>query len=274
LPTTYEDSCAYRKTTLDNGLRIVTEEIPYAQSVALGIWVRNGSRFETPDLNGISHFIEHMLFKGTQRRSAYDIAREIDSVGGGLNAFTSKELTAFYCRIMAEHLDMAADLLTDIFLNASFPEEEIEREKQVVCQEIHQMEDSPEELVHEILGLRFWANDSLGQPILGTIPTITRLDRQTLMAFKQTAYSPVETVVCAAGKLNHDRFVDLIQPHLGRVIRGAALQNPALPQVEASSQVVTRDLEQVHICLGTRGPSAVDPSRHAGYILNAILGGG
>lgn len=274
MPTTYEDSCAYRKTTLDNGLRIVTEEIPYAQSVALGIWVRNGSRFETPDLNGISHFIEHMLFKGTQRRSAYDIAREIDSVGGGLNAFTSKELTAFYCRIMAEHLDMAADLLTDIFLNASFPEEEIEREKQVVCQEIHQMEDSPEELVHEILGLRFWANDSLGQPILGTIPTITRLDRQTLMAFKQTAYSPVETVVCAAGKLNHDRFVDLIQPHLGRVIRGAALQNPALPQVEASSQVVTRDLEQVHICLGTRGPSAVDPSRHAGYILNAILGGG
>lgn len=264
----------YRKTTLDNGLRIVTEEIPYLQSVSLGIWVRNGSRFETPQLNGISHFIEHMLFKGTRRRTAYDIAREIDSVGGGLNAFTSKELTSFYCRVMGEHLEVAADLLVDIFLNASLPEDEIEREKQVICQEIHQMEDSPEDLVHEMLGLQFWANDSLGQPILGTIPIITQLNRETLIGFKQAAYSPAETVVCAAGNVGHDRFVDLIEPHLGRIPRGQVLTEPAAPLVEASSQVVNRDLEQVHICLGTTGPSAVDPSRYAGYILNAILGGG
>ena len=131
--------------------------------------MRSGSRFERPEVNGICHFIEHMLFKGTERRSAFTIAKEIDSVGGVLNAFTSKELTAFYCRILSENLEIAMDLLSDIFLNASFPEDEIEREKQVICQEIHQMEDNPEDLVHEILGIRFWRDDPLGQPILGTL---------------------------------------------------------------------------------------------------------
>ena len=139
----YADPSAYHKTTLDNGVTIVTEALPHMQSVSLGVWVRSGSRFEVPSLNGICHFIEHMVFKGTKRRSAVTIAKEIDSVGGALNAFTSKELTAFYCRVLNENLELAADLLTDIFLNPSFPEDEIEREKQVICQEIAQLEDSP-----------------------------------------------------------------------------------------------------------------------------------
>ncbi|MEJ2716242.1 MAG: pitrilysin family protein [Deltaproteobacteria bacterium] len=272
--TRYEEAHTYRKTTLDNGLRIITEEVPYFQSVSLGIWVRSGSRFEAPGVNGICHFIEHMLFKGTHRRSAYAIAREIDCVGGVLNAFTSKELTSFYCKVTDENLELALDLLTDIFLNASFPEDEIEREKQVICQEIHQLEDCPEDLVHEILGNRFWSNDPLGRPILGTVPSIVNLDRDTVMAFKRDAYSPEETLVCAAGKLEHDHLVEFIERVMGEVPRGSAREAPGEPALESSSVIVNRDLEQVHICLGARGPSAVAESRHSGFVLNTILGGG
>lgn len=274
LTTKYEEPFTYRKTTLDNGLRIVTEEVPYLQSVSLGIWVRSGSRFEESRYNGICHFIEHMLFKGTPRRSAYAIAKEIDSVGGGLNAFTSKELTSFYCKVMDENLELAVDLLTDIFLNASFPEEEIEREKQVVCQEIHQLEDSPEDFVHEMFGVLFWKTDPLGQPILGTIPNVVSFDRDTLTSFKERAYTPTETIVCAAGKVDHDRFVDLIASIMGRLPTAPVQEVPAPPLVQPSSHVFGRDLEQVHICMGVKGPSAVDEGRHAGHILNTIFGGG
>ena len=270
----YEDTSIYRKTTLDNGIRIVTEQVPYIQSVSLGIWVRSGSRFEAPEVNGISHFIEHMLFKGTQRRSAYAIAREIDSVGGVLNAFTSKELTSFYCKVIEENLDLAVDLLSDIFLNASFPEEEIEREKQVICQEIYQMEDSPEDLVHEILGLRFWTDEPLGQPVLGTIPNITRLNRPTVLDFKDDAYSPEETVICAAGKLEHDHIVEVIHEAMGHLPKGSGRPPQATPTVESSAFVVNRDLEQVHICIATEGPSSADERRHAAYVINTIVGGG
>lgn len=271
---TCEDTSIYRKTTLDNGIRIVTEQVPYIQSVSLGIWVRSGSRFEAPEINGISHFIEHMLFKGTSRRSAYAIAREIDSVGGVLNAFTSKELTSFYCKVIEENLKLAVDLLSDIFLNASFPEEEIEREKQVICQEIYQVEDNPEDLIHEILGARFWGDNPLGQPVLGTIPSVTRLNRSTALDFKADAYSPAETVICAAGKLEHDRIVELFDNVMGRLPKGSGRPAQAAPHIEPSSYVLNRDLEQVHICLAAEGPTSADERRHAAYILNTILGGG
>ncbi|MGO9570130.1 MAG: M16 family metallopeptidase [Desulfomonilaceae bacterium] len=274
LATKYGDLNTYRKTTLDNGLRVVTEAMPYLQSVSLGIWVRSGSRFEQPAVNGICHFIEHMLFKGTERRSAFTIAKEIDSVGGVLNAFTSKELTSFYCRILSENLELAMDLLSDIFLNASFPEEEIEREKQVICQEIHQMEDNPEDLVHEILGIRFWRDDPLGQPILGTLTNIAKLDRDTLVGFKRNNYTPEETIVCAAGNIEHNRFVDLVEKQMSGFPRGSAQARTTAPRTDSSANVVERDLEQVHVCLAAVGPSAVDESRHAAYILNTILGGG
>jgi predicted Zn-dependent peptidase len=274
LVSKYGDFNTYRKTTLDNGVRIVTEEIPYLQSVSLGIWVRTGSRFEQPSVNGICHFIEHMLFKGTERRSAFTIAKEIDSVGGVLNAFTSKEMTAFYCRILSENLELAVDLLNDIFLNASFPEDEIEREKQVICQEIHQMEDNPEDLVHEILGIRFWHDDPLGQPILGTLTNIAKLDRDTLVGFKRSYYTPEETIVCAAGNIEHDRFVDLVEKQMRGFSKGSTQATPSVPKNDSSATVVERDLEQVHACVAFAAPSAIDESRHAAYILNTILGGG
>ncbi len=268
------NTSAYRKTTLDNGVRIITEEIPFFRSVALGIWVRSGSRFEPPDVNGICHFIEHMLFKGTRKRSALTIAKEIDAVGGALNAFTSKELTSYHCRVLDEHLDLAMDLLGDIYLNASFPEEEIDREKQVVCGEICQVEDSAEDLVHEILGIRFWQDDPLGQPILGTIPTIEKLDRQTVVDFKADYYVPGETLISAAGRIEHDAFVDLVSKQMDALPSSTHSPVTKPVKVDSSAHIVSRDLEQVHVCIAMESPSAIDERRHATYVLNTILGGG
>ncbi|AFM26705.1 M16 family metallopeptidase [Desulfomonile tiedjei] len=264
---------AYKKTTLDNGVRVITETVPYVQSVSMGIWVHSGSRFEYPEVNGICHFIEHMLFKGTQRRTAFTIAKEIDSVGGVLNAFTSKEMTSFYCRVLNENTELSVDLLSDIFLNASFPADEIEREKHVVCQEIHQLEDSPEDLVHEILGIRFWRDDPIGQPILGTVPNVMRLDRDTLVGFKNAYYTPDETLVCAAGDLEHECFVELVNSHLQQFAPLKTAVSKTEAKIDASAYVEERDLEQVHVCVAMKAPSAVDKRRHAGYILNTILGG-
>jgi predicted Zn-dependent peptidase len=272
--TRYEDLRKVRKTTLANGLRIITEELPFLQSVAMGVWVRSGSRIETPPVNGISHFIEHMVFKGTTRRSALTIAKEIDAVGGALNAFTSKELTAFYCRVLGENVELSADLLSDIFLDPSFPEDEIEREKQVVVQEIHQLEDSPEDLVHEILGVRFWNDDPLGQPILGSVANIEALDRKTVLKFKNQHYTAPNTVVCAAGNLNHDHLVEVFEKGLGRLPGGTSEPWTTAAPSQSTACVVESDLEQVHVVIGVDGPSKVDKRRHAGYILNTILGGG
>ncbi len=269
-----EDFSTLRKTTLDNGVRVITEKLPYLQSVAMGIWVRSGSRIETPSMNGICHFIEHMVFKGTERRSAVTIAKEIDSVGGALNAFTGKELTAYHCRVLNEHVELASDLLSDIFLNPSFPEDEIEREKQVIFQEIAQLEDSPEDLVHEILGIRFWKDDPLGQPILGTIPKVESLDRTTLMKFKREYYTGENTIVTAAGKLDHDHLVSLFQKGLNDLPTGPGYSWQKAVKSQSEAHVVESDLEQVHVCLGVEGPSKTDARRHAGYILNTILGGG
>jgi predicted Zn-dependent peptidase len=274
LHSKYEEFAKYRKTTLQNGIRIVTEEIPYLQSVSLGIWVHSGSRFENPAVNGICHFIEHMVFKGTERRSTLDIAKEIDAVGGALNAFTSKEMTCFHCRVLNENLELAVDLLTDIFLNPSFPEDEIEREKQVICQEIHQLEDSPEDYIHEELAIRFWQDDPLGQPIMGSIPIISSLDRDTLVNFKRDVYSPSQTIVCASGNLDHDRLVEMIDKTMGRLAANSSQSAATAPKSQGCSVVVPRDLEQVHVCMGTKGPSAKDKARYAVHILNTILGGG
>ncbi len=264
----------YRKTVLPNGVRVVSESNDHIESVSLGIWVRAGSRYEPQHLNGICHFIEHMLFKGTPARDAYTIAKEIDSVGGVLNAFTSKEFTAFYAKVLREDLKLAVDLLTDIFLNSVFPEDEILREKQVICQEIHQLEDNPEELVHELWGMNFWRAHALGQPVLGTIPNVVAIDRDTLLSYKSENYLPSEIIVAAVGNLDHDRLSDMIMQNMGElpvVVRPSQSDEP----IGASSvHVQPKDLEQVHVCLGTNGPSAVAENRYAAYILNTLLGGG
>ncbi len=264
----------YRKTVLPSGVRVISDTSEHVRSVSLGIWVRAGSRYEPQHLNGICHFIEHMLFKGTQRRDAFAIAKEIDSVGGVLNAFTSKEFTAFYAKVLKEDLELAVDLLTDIFLHSNFPEDEIPREKDVICQEICQLEDNPEELVHEIWGMNFWQSHSLGQPILGTISNILAIDRETLISYKREHYVPSEIIVAAVGSIEHDRLVDMIAEKMGDmpyVGRGVPTDTPS---GTSSELVVPKDLEQVHVCLGTNAPSAVASNRYAAYIINTLLGGG
>ncbi len=268
------DLSTYQKTILDNGVKIVTENIPYMRSVSIGIWVRCGSRLENSRFNGISHFIEHMLFKGTNRRSAFQIAQEIDSVGGALNAFTSKELTSFYCRVMAEHLELATDLLNDIYLESSFPDDEIEREKDVICQEIRQQDDTPEELVHEILGMNFWKGDPLGQPILGFIPNILGIDRDSLTDFKINNYKSSQTLICAAGQVDHEDFVKLVAHKFNKLNDNSNRMSLHKPSTAPGQIIEIKDLEQVHVCLAAEGPSQTDERRHAGYILNTILGGG
>jgi len=215
-----------------------------------------------------------MLFKGTPTRDAYAIAKEIDSVGGVLNAFTSKEFTAFYAKALKEDLQLAVDLLTDIFLRSTFPEDEIPREKHVICQEICQLEDNPEELVHEIWGMNFWRAHALGRPILGTISNILAIDRDTLLSYKREHYLPSEIIVAAAGSLDHNRLLDMIAEKMGdmpTVGRSIVSDQPA---GTASAHVEQKDLEQVHLCLGTNAPSAVASNRYAAYILNTLLGGG
>ena len=273
-PSNLQDLSVYKKTTLENGVRIVTENIPYMRSVSIGIWVRCGSRLEDPVCNGISHFIEHMLFKGTNQRSAFQIAKEIDSVGGALNAFTSKELTSFYCRVVSEHLELATDLLNDIYLESSFPEDEIEREKDVICQEIHQQDDTPEELIHEILSMNFWKDDPLGRPILGFVPNILGLDRDSLTNFKRNYYRPDQTLICAAGQVDHERFVDLVASKFCKLTQNPDSLNLTKPAPTPGQILEIKDLEQIHICIASEGPSQTDKKRHAGYILNTILGGG
>ncbi len=244
------------------------------ESVSIGVWVRTGSRHEPAALNGISHFIEHMLFKGTQRRSAYDIALEMDAVGGALNAFTSKEFTSYYCKVLRENMDLAIDLLTDLFLNPSFPIEEIEREKLVVCQEINQVLDNPEELAHEELGMRFWKNDPLGRPILGEISTVLDFTREDILDFKASNYGPERTVIAAAGKVDHHELVDSIHELMGSIEAKENNHRPGVAANEITSHVITKDLEQLHVCIGGEGPSAVDDRRYSAFILNSVLGGG
>ncbi len=268
------DLNGYRKSVLSNGVRVISDTSRHVQSVSLGIWVRAGSRFEPPQLNGISHFIEHMLFKGTPTRDAFTIAKEIESVGGVLNAFTSKEFTAYYCKILKEDLQLAIEVLTDIFLNSIFPDDEIVREKQVICQEIHQMEDNPEELIHELWGTKFWSAHALGQPVLGTIPNILSIDRETLIHYKTDHYPPTETMVVAAGNLDHEVLLELIAQKMHTLYSTTPRSETNGAKGVSSCHIEPRDLEQVHLCIGTNAPSAVDESRYAAYILNTILGGG
>lgn len=240
----------------------------------MGVWVRTGSRYEPANLNGISHFIEHMLFKGTEKRTAYDIALEMDAVGGVLNAFTSKEFTSYYCKVLRENMGLAIDLLADLFLNPSFPIEEIEREKLVVCQEINQVLDNPEELAHEELGMRFWKNDPLGRPILGEISTVLDFSREDILDFKASNYGPERTVIAAAGKVDHLELVDSISALMGSIQANENNHQPSLAANEISSHIITKDLEQLHVCIGGEGPSAVDDRRYSAFILNSVLGGG
>ena len=263
-----------QKTVLPNGIQVVTEEIPSVHSVSVGIWVEAGSRDERSEENGISHFIEHMLFKGTQRRSARQIAKEIDAVGGILNAFTSKEFSSFYAKVMAEHLPVALDLLFDLYLNSLFAAEELEKERQVIVQEINMVEDTPDEYIHDLFSQSFWPHHPLGLPILGRLNTISRMDRRTLKGFFLKHYLQIPPIIVAAGKLKHEDLLRPVQEALRKIRPRPKERKIHPPRPHPQSQVKNKQLEQVHLLLGTQGFSVVHPRRYAFTILNTILGGG
>jgi predicted Zn-dependent peptidase len=263
-----------QKTTLENGIQVITEEIPHVHSVSVGIWVKAGSRDEQRGENGISHFIEHMLFKGTERRSAHQIAKEIDAVGGVLNAFTSKEFSSFYAKVLAEHLPVALDLLFDLFLNSLFSSEELERERQVIVQEISMVEDTPDEYIHDLFTQSFWPRHPLGFPILGRLETISQMNRKKLLEFFHEHYLGMEPIFVAAGNLKHENLLRPVQEALGRVKpRGKKRRSPP-PRPHPHLLVKSKKLEQVHLVLGTQGLSATHPQRYAFSVLNTLLGGG
>jgi len=265
----------YFKETLDNGIRVVAEQIPDVKSVSLGVWVGVGSRDEEDRLAGISHFIEHMFFKGTRRRSAGRIAREIDGLGGELNAFTSRENTTFYVKVLDEHLDRAVDLMGDIFHHSLFESSEIEKEKQVILQEIKMAEDDPEDLVHELHTQNVWKGNALGRSILGEAQTVAEMTRSDLMSHLRRSYSPNRIVIAAAGNFSPRALIRQFNRVFGRGPSKGTWNHRVRP-VGLNGRVLIRKkpLEQVHICLGMKGLPLTHPDRYGIQALNALLGGG
>ncbi len=263
-----------RATRLPNGVRVLSEELADLPSVTVGIWVENGSRYEAPEQAGISHFLEHLFFKGTERRTAANIAEEIDAVGGVLNAFTGKEYTCYYGKVLPHHLPLALDVLADIFTNSRFAAEEIERERSVIVQEISQVEDTPDDYVHELFNLAFWPGHPLSRPIAGTAETVGRFGRDDFLAFLDRRYRPDRIVISAAGNLRHDELVAVAAASFGD-LRGTAVRvDGGPPDPHPGLWVHEKSLEQVHLCLGTPGIAQTDADRYAAHILNLALGGG
>jgi predicted Zn-dependent peptidase len=264
-----------RRTVLPNGLIVLTERMEYMRSVAMGVWVKSGSRCEPAESNGISHFVEHMLFKGTRSRSAQQIAREMDSIGGNLDAFTGMETICFNVKSLAEHVPIALDVLADLVLNPTFAAPDIERERGVILEEIKIDEDNPDVLVNELFTQAFWKNHPLGKPILGTTATVARLNQENLVAYHSDRFHGGNMIFAAAGNLDHDQFTAAVAQKFSTLSSGNAF--PELPAPEAGARIVLRNkkaLEQVQICMGVPAPPITDENRYATLILNTVLGGG
>ena len=264
-----------RRTVLPNGLIVLTERMEHLRSVAMGVWIKSGSRCEPAETNGISHFVEHMLFKGTRSRSAQMIAREMDSIGGNLDAFTGKETICFNVKSLSDHVPIALDVLSDLVLNPIFAAPDIERERGVILEEIKIDEDNPDVLVHELFTQSFWKGHPLGWPILGTTKTVRRLDQDKLFEYHNDRFHGGNIVFSAAGNLDHDHFTDAVAAKFSQFAGGETLHELSAP--EASAGIVLRNkrsLEQVQICLGVPAPPITDDNRYATLILNTVLGGG
>ena len=265
----------FRKEVLDNGVRVVTEQIPSVRSVSIGIWVDVGSRDEQPGEEGFSHFIEHMVFKGTRRRSAEAISREIDALGGELNAFTSREGTTFYAKVLDDHLTQGIDLLADIFHHSQFDAREVTKEKQVVLEEIRMVEDDPEDYLHDLHTKNALRSHPLGRPILGAVATIEALRRGQLLSFRARHYGPTRVVVAVAGNFAVRSVLKQLAAAFGRPWDAGAESGHRLPPtITKGVHVRPKRLEQAHICVGAKGVAHSDKDRYAVYALNAVLGGG
>ena len=264
-----------RRTVLPNGLIVLTERMDHLRSVAMGVWIKSGSRGEAAETNGISHFVEHMVFKGTRSRSAQLIAREMDSIGGNLDAFTGKETICFNVKSLADHVPIALDVLADLVLNPVFASNDIERERGVILEEIKIDEDNPDVLVHELFTQNFWKDHPLGKPILGTTATVARLDQPKLLDYHSGRFHAGNMVFSAAGNLDHDQFVAAVSEKFASLHSGQPIGE--LPAPPSSARILLKNkkaLEQVQICLGVPAPPITDENRYATLILNTVLGGG
>jgi predicted Zn-dependent peptidase len=262
-----------QKSVLSNGLRVVTEEVPHFHSAAVGIWLNVGSRDETGAENGLTHFLEHMAFKGTPRRTVLDIAREIDQLGGMCNAFTSKEQTCFHGRVLAENLPRLVDLLGDIVLRSQLAAEDLERERQVILEEIYAQDDSPEELAQVHFARNFWGDNAFGRPILGHAEHIGRVSREDLLAYRRNTYRPADMIVAAAGRVRHQEVVDLVGASFAGFANGTPGRERQAVTTHPGVYALSRDLEQVNLILGGPGIAAGDPRRYAATMLQLVLGG-
>lgn len=262
-------------TILNNGIRVVTQRVEQMHTVSIGIWVANGSRHESAGINGIAHFIEHLLFKGTARRTARQIAMEVDSMGGVLNAFTGHEYVCYYAKVLAKFLPRITDLLSDIFLHSSFPADEIERERKVILQEIKMRDDSPDLFIHDQFHQSFWQGHPLGLSIPGSLETVSALSRDQIIGYKQSRYRPRDIIISAAGNVHHGELITLMEGAFSDMTSdwSARTETPA-PHVGLRINQSERDLEQTLICMGTNALSQDHPDRFALYLLNTILGGG
>ncbi|MFO7963889.1 MAG: pitrilysin family protein [Desulfobacterales bacterium] len=262
-----------QKTTLANGVRLLTKHIPHTRSVSMGIWVAVGARDESDPESGMAHFIEHMLFKGTRKRTGYQIAKAFDAIGGYTNAFTSMESTCYHAKVMDSRLDVMVDILADIFLNSLFADTEIEKERPVIMQEISMMEDSPEDYIHILSTNAFWKNNPLGRSVLGTRENIHRFDAAMTRRFFSSYYQPERIVISAAGNVNHNRFVDLLGNDFESIAPQNGFPERVTPEGIAGVSISVKELEQIHISLNTKGVPVADSSRYALSLINTILGG-
>ena len=265
----------YDEFTLSNGLRVIAEKIPHFRSVSVGLWIGTGSMLETREENGLSHFIEHMLFKGTQQRSAMQIAEEMDAIGGQVNAFTSKECTCYYAKVIDEHFEKALDLLSDMLLHATFNLQDLEKERSVILEEIAMTEDTPEDLVYELLSEAYFGDHALARPILGPAEVIRSVTREQILAFHRRHYRPDNTVLAVAGGYELDQLRELAERYLGAWAAPAQAQK-AEPFAGCAQQVriKRKDIEQVHVCLGYEGIATGADEAYPMAVFNNIFGGG
>lgn len=263
----------YQKIVLHNGIRIVTEKIPYLRSVSIGIWINSGSRDEEDKNSGISHFLEHLAFKGTEKRSARQIAFEMDSIGGQIDAFTSREYTCYSAKVLDEHLPVAIDLLSDILLNSTLKPADIDKERQVILEEIKFVEDNPADYIYDLLYQSVWSSHPLGRSILGSPESIEGIDRSKLINHLDNHYTPKNIIIAVAGNIDEGRLKELLERAFGSLNKNASSSREAPPEIKRNFIIKERELEQVHFCLGTKGLRSADENRFEGYLLNTILGG-
>lgn len=264
----------FKRSELKSGIRIVTESIPHVRSVSIGVWINVGSRNETDGNNGVSHFIEHMMFKGTKNRNSFDIAESLESVGGHLNAFTGKELTCYYAHILDEHLPIAIDVISDILKNSLFDAGEIEKEKQVVLEELKTIEETPEDLIHELFASDLFSNHPLGLSTIGKRETIQNFSQNQLVEYVKQNYSSNEMVVAAAGNLEHDQFVNLVEQKFDGFNNADSVIDLPHAGLRTGTNIIEDGAIQAHICLGTQSYSYASEKKFALLVLNTLLGAG